>query len=240
MKQLIGSNQLRSRKPPATEEQPDDSENSIQELPSKPRSRSQKPESIRGDKSKERGKMEAVADKSGNAIERLKSRGGKQSEKESKDEAMQLEDGELEEDELPDEGDTKVQEVRPSPTKGHDRHQMHDSDVEGVPPLVTKSHSEKPPSKVQKGKESGAKDDNSSKKRGRSKPPSTISGQNQSEVDTEEEPAKKKKRKLNVTSGHLGAASSVFGGPAGFTWNQVSSTYFSLFPLRDANTTGWW
>ena len=233
MKQLIESNQLRSRKPPAVEEQPDDSENSIQELPpSKPRSRSQKPESIRGDKFKERGKMEAVADK-GNAIERLKSRGGKQSEKESKDETMQLEDGELEvdeleEDELPDEGDTKVQEVRPSPTKRHDRHQIHDSDVEGVPPLVTKSHSEKPPSKVQKGKESDAKDDNSSKKRGRSKPPSTISGQNQSEVDTEEEPAKRKKRKLNVTSGHLGAASSVFGGPAGFTWNQVSSTYFSF------------
>jgi hypothetical protein len=225
--------QLRSRVPPAIQEEPEGSENEIEELPSKPRSRSQKLETMRGDKTKGRGKikeMETAADES--AAERPKGRdNGTQHEKENKDENMQLEDGEFEEDELEEDElveedivETEVQEVRP-PTKSHDRHQTQYSDIEEVLSPVKKPHSKKPPSNIGKSKESNAEDENPPKKRARSKPPSTTNGQKQSEVDTEEDqPAKKKKRKLNITS-----SSSVFGGPAGFTWNQVRSTLLAFF-----------
>ena len=115
-----------------------------------------------------------------------------------------------------------------APTRKRDRRQEQASKVDEGPP--TKSR--KPPSKTGKAKEFDADEEDSKEERGKrvkSKPASIAGGQRQSEADTEEDQLpKKKKRKLNV----IGGGSSIFSGPAGFTWDQVGVPWSFIYSDR--------
>ena len=218
---LTGRAQLRSQGSPVIEPEQNLVESEIEEVAFKPRSRSQKPESIGVSQANNKTKMKdtgAVIDGSRNIPQRGKDQSsGKHREKKREEEKMELESGEIREDN--DGSEPEVQQV-PSPTKGPDRRQEHDSEIEAVLPPVKKPHSGKPSSRTGKANGTDAEDEDKGdrqRKRVKNKAASTANGQKQSEVDTEEDqPTKKKKRKLNVTG-----SSSVFSGPAGFTWNQV-------------------
>ena len=215
--------QVGSRATSFIPEEPESSDDEVRALPSKPRSRSH----ARGDKPTSRSKTKErgtnIADP-GEIIERP-TRHGEGGIHQNEDGNKQTEGGDVEE------GEVVGDEVPPT-TKRRDRRREQGSDVEEAPPPVK---SRKPPNKLGKARETDAEGEEKEelhKKRAKSKPASSTGGQKQSEADTEEDqPAKKKKRKLNVTGG-----SSVFGGPAGFTWTQVWKCLSSIWqPFADGS-----
>ncbi|KAF8575960.1 hypothetical protein K439DRAFT_697427 [Ramaria rubella] len=201
--------------PSVIERELEESGNELHERPS----RTRKPESTRSEpdtKGNRKGK-EKASEVSEDIPQRTKDK------RKDKERTIEREVVEIEDDELYLE-DGEIQEV-PPPTKKHSQGQ--DSDVEKIPPPGKKPQSKiiqtdgskeettNAPPRLGKTKGVDAEDDERPRKRSRSKPPSTSGSQNLQDVDTGDEPVKKKKRKLNVTNG-----AGIFGGPAGFSWNQ--------------------
>lgn len=198
------------------EAQEDDSESEMVEKAA-PRSRSKKPESTSREKPATNTKARSSREEGATKTIVKPVAGGKkdrQFTRETEDE--QAEQHGHEEPGVPvDDVDTDEDEVKLPQSKKH-------RSIRGGQGVAD---AKKPQSKTSAIKVSSAEEGASSKKRARSKPPSKVQSQNADDSggneETEEPPAKKKKRKINTTS--------IFGGEARFTWNQVRTLPMTLF-----------